>query len=131
MEKVYDILKIRYTIYTFDILTMSAHTRDVYELLPDGKILYNQYEKGNRKATIKNEERTTTPEAFLQLCKQLNSCLATADRNVEYDDDIGAEARIYRAFGRVDILDRGYGNATTDVGTLLHNYLFDVAGYCW
>ena len=73
-----DILKIRYVIRPFDVETMSCHTRDVYELYPDGKVTYSLYEKGERKPRRKTETHTASGEDYRALCRELNACIASA-----------------------------------------------------
>ena len=131
MEKVTDILKIRYAISTFDVDAMCSHSRYVYELYPDGKVTYGHYEKGTRKAVDKDASHQATADDYQKLCAELNACVASADRQEWYVDDCSAEVKIYRAFGRVDTMDRGYGNADTDVGQLITKYIYTTAGMSW
>ena len=131
MEKATDILKIRYAISTFDVDAMCSHSRYVYELYPDGKVTYGHYEKGTRKAVDKDESHQATANDYQKLCAELNACVASADRQEWYVDDCSAEVKIYRAFGRVDTMDRGYGNADTDVGQLIAKYIYTTAGMRW
>ena len=131
MEKATDILKIRYAISTFDVDAMCSHSRYVYELYPDGKVTYDHYEKGTRKAVAKDESHQATADDYQKLCAELNACVASADRQEWYVDDCSAEVKIYRAFGRVDTMDRGYGNADTDVGQLITKYIYTTAGMNW
>ena len=128
METATDILKIRYAINTFDVETMRSHSRYVYELYPDGKVTYCHYEKGIRTAIDKNETHQATADDYRQLCAELNACIASADRLEMYIDDCSADVKIYRAFGRIDTMDRGYGNADTDVGQLITKYIYTTAG---
>ena len=131
MERATDILKIRYAISTFDVDAMCSHSRYVYELYPDGKVTYGHYEKETSKAIEKDETHRATAEDFTRLCADLNACIESADRQQFYVDDTGAEVKIYRPFGRVDTMDRGYGNADTDVGQIITNYIFTTAGMSW
>ena len=131
MEKATDILKIRYAISTFDVDAMCSHSRYVYELYPDGKVTYGHYKKGTRKAVDKDESHQATADDYQRLCAELNACVASADRQEWYVDDCSAEVKIYRAFGRVDTMDRGYGNADTDVGQLIAKYIYTTAGMRW
>ena len=131
MEKATDILKIRYAISTFDVDAMCSHSRYVYELYPDGKVTYGHYEKRTRKAVDKDESHQATADDYQKLCAELNACVTSADRQEWYVDDCSAEVKIYRAFGRVDTMDRGYGNADTDVGQLITKYIYTTAGMSW
>ena len=131
MEKANDIIKIRYTISLFDVAAMRSHTRYVYELYPDGKVSFAHYERGNRKPEATDEKHTASASDFMQLVADLNACIETADRDEMYVDDTGAEAIIYRPFGRTDTMDRGYGNGEIDVGQLISNYIYGVGGYRW
>ena len=128
MEKVTNILKIRYVIRTFDLDAMRSHSRYVYELFPDGKVTYGHYEKGTRKPEEKRETHQATKNDYQKLCAALNACIASADRQNRYVDDCAAEVKIHRAFGRVETMDRGYGNEGTDVGQLITEYIFTTAG---
>ena len=129
MEKANDIIKIRYTISLFDVASLRAHTRYVYELYPDGKVSFAHYEKGIRKPEATDEKRTASASDFMQLSAELSACIETADRVEMYDDDTGAEAIIYRPFGRIDTMGRGYGNSETNIGQLLSKYIYGVGGY--
>lgn len=121
-------LKVRYTISTFDVDAMCSHSRRTYELFPDGKIVCSHYEKGIRKAIEKYESHNATADDFQKLCDELDECMNTADRQEWYVDDCSAEVKIYRQYGRVDTMDRGYGNAETDIGRIITNYIYAIAG---
>ena len=130
MEKASDIRMIRYTEKAFDPFTMS-YSRRIYTLYPEGLVTCALYAPGSRKMSRKEESRRAGAEDFRQMCAELNACLESADRLDKYVDDCGAEARIHRPFGRVDTVDRGYGNAETDVGNIISEYLYTTAGMDW
>lgn len=128
MDKIADILKIRYVIRIFDLDAMCSHGRYVYELFPDGKVTHAHYEKGTRKPKEKGETHQATKDDYQKLCAELNACIASADRQNWYVDDCDAEVKIYHAFGRIETMDRGYGNEGTDVGQLLTEYIYTTGG---
>ena len=128
MENATDILKIRYAVSPFDLETMSSHSRYVYELFPDGKVSYTHYERGNRTPLATSISSKASPGEYSRLCDNLNSCIATADRQNWYVDDCSATVKIYRPFMRTDTIDRGYGNSETDVGSLIDRYIYEIAG---
>ena len=110
---------------------MCSHSRYVYELYPDGKVTHGLYEKGTRKAIENNETRQATADDYRKLCAELNACITSADRQSLYIDDSSAEVKIIRPFTRVETMDRGYGNADTDVGRIIEDYIFKKAGMKW
>lgn len=124
-----DILKIRYTVTAFDYIQMQANSiRHVYELFPDGKVTYACFERGSRKAIRKSESHSASADDYRKLCEALNACIDSADRMEQYIDDSSAEVTIFRPFGRIDTMDRGYGNTNTDVGTLIAGYIHEKVG---
>lgn len=129
--KATDILRIRYTLRVFDIGALCSHSRYVYDILPGGEVRYFYYEKGNSKAIEKHVTHTATEADFKKLCDEINDCMIKADNDNLYVDDCTAEIKITRPFGRVEILDRGYGNKKTDVGSIVSRYIYGVGGMSW
>lgn len=126
-----DILKRRYTIRPFDVEVMCSHSRRVYELFPDGKIRYSIFEKGNSKPIKKQENHTASLEDYIDLCTKINDCIDAADTVNQYVDDCSVDVKLYRSFGRVDTMDRGYGNSNTDLGEIITRYIYGVGGMQW
>jgi hypothetical protein len=123
-----EIEKIKYSISYFDVDIMAIGRKDVYELYSDGQVVFRCYQAGSRKCVKKDETTTAAGTAFRLLCAKLLDCISTADRENQYVDDTSAELKIYRSFGRVDTMPRGYGNADKDVGSIVCEYLFHAAG---
>lgn len=123
-----EIEKIKYSISCFDVDIMAIGRKDVYELYPDGRVVFRCYRAGSRKCVKKNETTTAAGADFRLLCAKLQDCISTADRENQYVDDTSAELKIYRSFGRVDTMPRGYGNEQEDVGGIVSEYLFNAAG---
>jgi len=68
---------------------------------------------------------------FDRLCEILNNCIYNAGTCNGYVDDTNAEQKIFRPFGRIEIIDRGYGTEAEDVGHIICEYIFGVAGFQW
>ena len=123
-----EIEKIKYSISYFDVDIMAIGKKDVYELFQDGRVVFRCYQAGSRKCVKKYESTTAAGTDFHLLCTRLLDCISTADRENQFVDDTSAEVKIYHSFGRVDTMPRGYGDAQTDVGRIVCEYLFHAAG---
>lgn len=123
-----EIEKIKYSISYFDVDIMAVGRKDVYELFLDGRVVFRCYQVGSRKCVKKDKTRTAAGTDFQSFCAKLLDCISIADRENMYIDDTSAELKIYRSFGRVDTMPHGYGNAQTDVGRIVCEYLFHVVG---
>lgn len=122
-----EIERIKYSISYFDVDIMAIGRKDVYEIYPNGRVVFRCYQAGSRKCIRKNETTSAAGTDFLLLCAKLLDCISTADRENQYVDDTSAELKIYHSFGRVDTMPRGYGNAEKDVGSIVCEYLFHAA----
>ena len=64
---------------------------------------------------------------IIKPCVQIEACIEFADRLDFYVDDSSEELKIYRKFGRVQIVDRGLGNRDVHIGEIMHEFLDRVA----
>lgn len=123
-----EIEKIKYSISYFDVDIMAIGRKDVYELYPDGRVVFRCYQTGSRKCVKKDVTTTAAGTDFHLLCARLLDCISTADRENQYVDDNSAELKIYHPFGRVEMMPRGYGDEQKDVGSIVCEYLVNAAG---
>lgn len=123
MTSANDILKIRYTSYWFDVDKCIYGRRYVYELFPNGRVLCHEYRDGVKKCFAKYESNIASSEDYREMCEKLNNCITNANQEVEIIDDAGGELVLYRPYGRVDKMPRGYGNENEIVGDIIYQYL--------
>lgn len=123
-----EIEKIKYSISCFDVDVMAVGRKAIYEIYPDGLVVCRCYQTGSRKCAKKDETNSASSADFHLLCAKLEDCISVADRENIYIDDTSAEHKIYRCFGKVDTLPRGYCNEQKNVGSIVSEYLFNAAG---
>ena len=122
------IQKIRFTKSVFDVDALCIHTRYVYEILPDGEIIYSIKEKGIRKAVERYSYHNATINDYTELCKRINACIEKADTLNEYTNDTGTEVILYRPFSRKEIMDGGYGREDEDLRRIVFHYIYRFCG---
>ena len=116
------IVKLVYKRDYFDVGEMKSGAKQTITITCDGAITQKEYAPGSRKAYATKKAKCI-PAAFLALCTQLTDCIAYADRLNGYCDDTSEELTIYHKYGRVQKMDRGYGNEHTNIGSIMHLFL--------
>ena len=114
--------KLEYRKEFFDITVMKPGARVVTIISNDGSIISKEYKPGSRKALSVQKARCPARE-FEQLCAAIELCIETADRQDFYVDDSSEELRIFHKYGRIQTMDRGLGNETTHIGSIVNVFL--------
>ena len=121
MQTTNTMLKLVYKREYFDISQMKIGARLVTTINADGTVLFKEYDPGSRK--VKSAYRgKCSVSAFRRLCCRIEECISTADRQEFYVDDSSEELKIFHQFGRVQTMDRGFGNEETDIGRIMHDF---------
>ena len=115
------------------VITGIKYARKMYSVESGKSFLRTEYliEKHQIRETTRrsyNEDKEVKiipiDDAFFdELCQALDECIESANCLEEYIDDCSVTITIYRAFGRKETMDRGLGNGTTDVGTIITRYV--------
>ena len=115
-------IKLVYRREFFDVFAMKPGGRLVITINNDGTIIFREYKPGSRKVQSMYKGKCSTEE-YATLCSNIKECINNADRLDSYCDDASEELKIYHQFGRVQIVDRGLGNADVQIGEIIHKFL--------
>ena len=116
------VAKIVYKYELFDVSQMKIGTRINTTITSDGSITIREYRDGSRKL-YSTRKYCCTVEDFDSLCKQLETCINTATNWDWYVDDCAEKLRIVYKYGREQIVDRGLGNADTNISMIFYGFL--------
>ena len=122
MQTTNNIFKLVYKREYFDISQMKNGARSVATINADGTLLFKEYKPGSRKVNSAYKGKCSVA-AFGLLCRRIEECISTADRQEFYVDDSSEELKIFHRFGRVQTIDRGLGNEETNIGMIMHEFL--------
>lgn len=115
------IVKLVYKREYFDIEALRVGCREVITIKNDGTIEMKAYRAGSRTAWF-TQNTHCSPAAFAALCNKLEYCIQHADRLDTYVDDTSMELKMFHQFDRVQIVDRGLGNAESNIGSIMNDF---------
>lgn len=122
-----DIVKLEYRIEFFDVSVMAPGARRIVTITDDGTIVAKEYNPKCRKAY--NVVKGAFPlDAFEKLCMDIEDCIRNADRLDFYVDDSSEELKIFHKYGRIQTMDRGLGNESTDIGSVMNTFISEYLG---
>ena len=117
-----NIEKLEYRREYFDITVMKPGARVITTITNDGSIVAKKYKPGSRKA-LSVQKSNCSVEEFEQLCAAIELCIEDADRQDFYVDDSSEELKIFHKYGRIQTMERGLGNETTHIGSIVNDFL--------
>ena len=122
-----DIVKLEYKREFFDVSVMAPGARRIITITDDGTIVAKDYNPKSRKAH--NVVKTSCSlDAFDKLCMDIEDCIRNADRLDFYVDDSSEELKIFHKYGRIQTMDRGLGNESTDIGSVMNTFISKYLG---
>jgi hypothetical protein len=116
-----NILKLEYRKEFFDFSLMKLAAKKTITILNNGTIICKEYKADTRKAHSIRKEKCSLIE-YEKLCKEILECIETADRNEHFFDDASAKLKIYHEFGRIQTMDRGFGNGTVNIEYIMGDF---------
>ena len=117
-----DVLKFEYKRIYFDLVEMKPGAKEIYEIVCDGSIVKKSYKAQNRKIQSLTKAKFPLDE-FGDLSDKICECIYNADRLDFYVDDSEEELKIFHKYGRIQRMDRGLGNESSNIGEIVNSFL--------
>jgi len=95
-----------------------------YILLPDGSERVYGYDYDKKAYVLIEKVFGATNDDYLKLNERIDSLIEEASGVYPKYDDVSGTVTIYRAFGRTEIFDRGYGTEEQAICELVTHYFY-------